>query len=223
MQENRKINDQLTYTLIRKSVKNINLRIDKNANIVVTANRMVEVEQIDDFVRSKSLWIQKAIDRVKRRNQQKTVASNAILYIFNKPYTVQVVSGNNRLNIKGDVITLAISSENQVEKLLKKYLETLFEKYITETRAKMDQMIQQYQIKKPTIGYRYLRGKWGVCTPKKGHIVMSYNLVHYPKEAIDYVLLHEYVHLIVPNHSKRFYDVIFHHMSDYKVREAMLK
>lgn len=39
---------------------------------------------------------------------------------------------------------------------------------------------------------------------------------------VDSVLWHEYAHLIVPNHSQRFYSVILHHMPDYEVRKALL-
>ena len=69
---------------------------------------------------------------------------------------------------------------------------------------------------------RNMTSKWGSCMPHTGEITMNLSLIHYPLECIDYVLLHEYVHLIVPNHSKRFYQLIEYHMPNYKKYKSML-
>ena len=62
MQELRKIqidNLVITYTLVRKQVKNVNLRIERDSGIVVSANPYVPVEKIDAFVAEKIAWILK--------------------------------------------------------------------------------------------------------------------------------------------------------------------
>lgn len=53
----------LTYTLIRKSVKNINLRVKPAGVVVVSANRRVPVSYIDAFVQSKQVLIRQALER----------------------------------------------------------------------------------------------------------------------------------------------------------------
>lgn len=53
-------NEAFSYTLIRKNVKNINLRIKPDGSVVVSANPRVPKKQIDDFVHSKLPFIQKA-------------------------------------------------------------------------------------------------------------------------------------------------------------------
>ena len=83
-------------------------------------------------------------------------------------------------------------------------------------------MLDNYMVDYPSITIKKMRGKWGSCTPVKNKINMNYNLVTTPIECIDYVLLHEYVHLIVPNHSKRFYDVVLYHMPNYKELKKLL-
>ncbi len=51
-------------------------------------------------------------------------------------------------------------------------------------------------------------GRWGSCTPDDGTIRISHRIQEMPDWVIDYVLLHELAHLIVPSHSSRFWDLV---------------
>jgi predicted metal-dependent hydrolase len=62
----------------------------------------------------------------------------------------------------------------------------------------------------------------GSCGPKNG-ICFSWRLMQYPKEAIDYVVVHELAHTVHKNHGKLFYKCIEEIMPDYKERRALLK
>lgn len=57
----------LTYTLTRKSVKNLNLRIGPGGEVMVSLPRRCSVKQADDFIREKSGWIMDAISRREAR------------------------------------------------------------------------------------------------------------------------------------------------------------
>lgn len=63
--------------------------------------------------------------------------------------------------------------------------------------------------------------RWGSCTPQDGRIRISHRLQGAPQYVIDAVLLHELIHLIVPDHSEKFYQ----HLSkfdDYKLAKEFL-
>ena len=51
-------------------------------------------------------------------------------------------------------------------------------------------------------------GRWGSCTPDDGTIRISHRIQEMPEWVIDYVLLHELAHLVVPSHSTRFWDLV---------------
>ncbi len=68
--QNRKVSGQgavVTYTLIRKQVKNINLSVKSNGEVIVSAHRRVPEDYIDDFVRSKIPFIMRAMERLKEQ------------------------------------------------------------------------------------------------------------------------------------------------------------
>jgi predicted metal-dependent hydrolase len=51
-------------------------------------------------------------------------------------------------------------------------------------------------------------GRWGSCTPDDGTIRISHRIQEMPDWVIDYVLLHELAHLVVPSHSAAFWDLV---------------
>ncbi|MDQ0368616.1 M48 metallopeptidase family protein [Catenuloplanes indicus] len=51
-------------------------------------------------------------------------------------------------------------------------------------------------------------GRWGSCTPADRTIRISHRIQEMPEWVIDYVLLHELVHLVVPSHNARFWHLV---------------
>ena len=64
--------------------------------------------------------------------------------------------------------------------------------------------------------------RFGSCSGKNS-LCFSYELMLYPDEAIDYVVVHELAHIKHRNHSSRFYNLIEKYLPDYKTRERILK
>lgn len=55
---------------------------------------------------------------------------------------------------------------------------------------------------------RNQNGRWGSCTPTTGAIRLSHRLQEMPQYVIDYVLLHELAHLLVPGHGPGFWELL---------------
>jgi predicted metal-dependent hydrolase len=51
-------------------------------------------------------------------------------------------------------------------------------------------------------------GRWGSCTPDDGTIRISHRIQEMPDWVIDYVLLHELAHLVVPSHNAEFWELV---------------
>ena len=57
--------------------------------------------------------------------------------------------------------------------------------------------------------------QWGSCTPSD-NILLNWRLIKAPMWVIDYVCVHELAHLIEPNHTKRFWNIVRSHIPDYE-------
>lgn len=72
------------------------------------------------------------------------------------------------------------------------------------------------------IGITKAKTRWGSCS-SKGNISFSYRLMLTPKDAIDYVIVHELAHLKEMNHSQKFWAIVGKMMPDYKERRRLLR
>ena len=92
--------------------------------------------------------------------------------------------------------------------------------------GEMPKRVEYYSVLmnvKPTgIKITSAKKRFGSCSGKNS-ICFSYYLMLYPKEAVDYVVVHELAHIRHHNHSKDFYNFVSEFMPDYKEREKLLK
>lgn len=66
------------------------------------------------------------------------------------------------------------------------------------------------------------RKRFGSCSGRNG-LCFSYQLMMYPPEAVDYVVVHELAHIVHKNHSDAFYRLIEQYLPDYRERIKMLR
>jgi len=76
---------------------------------------------------------------------------------------------------------------------------------------------------RPVIKVRSMTSRWGVCVPSKRQITFALQLYNMPAAAQIYVVVHEYCHFLVPNHSPAFWAEVEKLLPDWKARRALLK
>ncbi|MEM1485869.1 M48 family metallopeptidase [Oscillospiraceae bacterium PP1C4] len=76
---------------------------------------------------------------------------------------------------------------------------------------------------KPKLCVRWMKSRWGVCHIRGHYITLNKQLMNKPLAALEYVVLHEYVHFLHPNHQAGFHAEMTRLMPDYKLRRALLK
>ena len=76
---------------------------------------------------------------------------------------------------------------------------------------------------KPTIKVRDMTSRWGVCAMSKRQITFALQLYNMPAAAQIYVVVHEYCHFLVPNHSPAFWAEVERILPDWKERRKLLK
>lgn len=82
---------------------------------------------------------------------------------------------------------------------------------------------QRFGIPVPQLRVRKMTSCWGTCMPGKGVITLNRYLAAAPEPCIRYVVVHEFCHLIHPNHSKQFYELVASILPDWKERRQELE
>ena len=67
-----------------------------------------------------------------------------------------------------------------------------------------------------------MKTKWGSCNHKAGNIRLNTELVKKPKELLEYVIVHEMVHLLDPTHNVRFISILDDHYPNWREARAEL-
>ncbi len=76
---------------------------------------------------------------------------------------------------------------------------------------------------RPVIRLKTLHSMWGCCRPAKREITLNRMLALAPREAVEYVILHEYLHFWYPDHGKSFHQAFDRLMPDNRQRRALLR
>lgn len=221
----------ISYTLERKPVKNINLRIRADQSVYVSAPKDVNAKMVDTFVVEKSAYILRALKKFKDRNRESTLENN-----FVNGETVKFLGRNLRLKVKNasrskvesdeSYVTLYVKDVQDAD-LKKRVLETWLRKKckdeITAICKKVYPQVKKYGIAFPEIQLREMVSRWGSCSPKKGFMTFNTALIAMPVSCIEYVVTHEFTHFLYPNHSKKFYQQLATFMPDWEERKKRLE
>ncbi len=224
-------NKGLEYKLTIKDVKNINIRIKSTGEVLVSASKRVSQKRIDKFLINKSDFIFKHISKFTEKNKNldcpKEYNSGEIFFLLGEKLSLNVIeSKEETVFIDGLNLNLVIRDKNNFnrkEKLIKKFYDEKCKEYFDSIAFKTHGMCKKYNLPYPTIKMRTMSSRWGSCMVSKRQITLNKKLIEAPLSAIEYVVLHEFIHFVHPNHSKRFYDAVSEIMPDWKERKKLLQ
>lgn len=198
----------------RKNIKNIYLRVEEGT-LKITCSKRVAEKDIYAFINSKLDWIYKVTTR-------KVVDSKLLvgdfIYYWGKKYKFQILYGNKNMKVEDDTITIRCRKET-VEDALNVFYELTKDEILDKAFMLEDdylKILRDYgYIKEPIYKVKMLKSMWGCCYSKKNLVNLSSRLIHFDEKCLKAVLWHELLHFAIPNHSKRFHEVINYHMPEY--------
>lgn len=204
--------DQQIYPVIinRKSIKNIYLRFKDN-QIYISANRLVSDRQIGSFIEEN----QTQISKLAHRHQIKKSKADG-LYLLGRQYELIINNSIKEVIIENDQIYA--KSLNSFNQWLKQFIIDNFSKRMEVCYNNFNQKIPY-----PTLKIRKMTSRWGVCHHGKQTVTLNTELIKYPSQVIDYVIIHELCHFIHPHHQKPFWELVAVYVPDYKKIRQQLK
>lgn len=223
-------NKIVQYSLERKKVKNINLRIDRTGKIFVSAGKNVPTFVIDDFINRKFDWIEKKLQTIMKNEKIRSdsqIYNGKKVFFFGKEFVVDFEKSKNfSIIMEGNRLVILSKWEENSEDLHNAYLfwlknksKPLFNQFLKEEFEK----VKKYGVVFPSFTIRNMKTRWGSCMIHKNKICLNLQLAKAKPECIKQVILHELVHFIYPNHSKDFYCLLTELMPDWKQRREMLE
>lgn len=211
-----------------KRIRNMWMRMGEDGSLRISCSRRVTQKQIREFILSRENWILKAEASAQKRSDACSYGANDsdAMWLGRKLPVHCEPSSRDHMRIDENGLTYYLrndTDENRMNVFYKEASKVLLE-MIRERRRDLDQKICAAHMKPlPRITLKYMTSRWGSCTPQKARISISVRLIHYPVVCLDYVLLHEYVHMLEANHSAAFWNHVALYMPEYRKAEALLK
>lgn len=205
----------------RTKTLSINIERDGSVNVIVPLD--LEESQIFEIVKSREYEIHKHIANKKELNKEridrKFVPGHSFLYL-GKSYNLQIVE-NQKESLKLFNGKFLLSSEFQVKaeevfiKFYKKRGKPILEKRINHFKDFIKEKPNEIKIVN-------LQTRWASCTPN-GNLNFNWKCFMAPASVLDYLIVHELVHLKHLNHSRAFWDEVSIIIPDYKTHEDWLR
>lgn len=192
----------------KKDIKNMHLYVKPpNGNVVVSAPLSMSDEAIERFARTKASWIKKQVAKFDNqpRQSKREYISGETLYVWGKQYYLRIEYGNkNSLVLAGEKAVLTVrkgSTSEQRENFTREWYRGLLKAEIARLLPKWE---ESTGLKATGWQTKYMTTCWGTCNTKKGKIWLNLQLAKKTPECLEYVILHELVHLVEKSHNERF-------------------
>lgn len=210
-----------------KMVRNVHLSVhppEGNVTLVAPAGTRLEVARA--YAISKLAWIrrQQAQLQEQARETPRQFVTRESHDIWGRRYLLNVVQQDTPPSVKMDHrhITLSVRSRTDAARraaIYQSWQRTLLHQAIPPLIEHWEQRIG---VKVTGYFLQRMKTKWGSCNHARAHIRLNTELVKKPRDLLEYVIVHEMIHLIEPTHSERFIALLDQHYPAWRDARAEL-
>lgn len=204
----------------------MNLRVHANGQIRISAPHASSRYSIECFLQEKKEWIKKQQSRLQNRSsplelQYKTGEQH---YFSGELYTLIIHEGSEKKGIFTENQSIHCHLPVNASRDLTRAM--LYAWYHDQMQAIVPGLIEKWRtiIPVPSVTYRLkiMKSLWGSCHPQKKVISLNLHLMKKPLICLEYVIVHELVHLLETGHNRRFYRFMDKFMPEWRTCKALL-
>lgn len=210
---------QFTYTIKRKAISSINLRLISNNSFYISCSHLTPVFSINRFLTSHLDWIYQKSQKIVTYPKLANLTS---LSILGQTYLVRFIT-KNKQSIVFDHQNkfIKIYSTHLTQSNLKKLFTKYFKKLSKQLIEKEIDTIGNFTTK-TAIFLRNQKTRFGSCS-SRGHLSFNWQIIFFPTDKFRHIICHELVHLSVKNHQKDFYSALSKLDPNYEANNKWLK
>jgi len=220
------MNINYTVKRSRKRKRTISLQISDKAELVIAAPYFTPIGEINRFVQEKQNWIHKTIKRHKEesiKNKPREYITGEMFYYLGESFPLEVFCEQNER--KGLVfwgnrfyLNTADATENGIFYFVSWYKK----KAKQHLQQRVDFFSHEFNLRANSVKITSAAKRWGSCSADN-NLSFSFRLMMAPPDIIDYVIVHELMHIKEKNHSAAFWKLIEMVMPEYKIHRRWLK
>ncbi|MCD6380463.1 M48 family metallopeptidase [bacterium] len=204
--------DNITIDVVRKNIKNLHLAVyPPYGRVRIATPRHIDDEALRLFAISKLSWIKKHRSKFKQQKCQspREYVSGESHYYKGQRYLLNVIYQKapfrNKAEIRNkkylDLYVREGSNKQQRRRVLTEW-------YRHQLKYLIPGLIEKWEgtigVKTNDWGVKRMKTKWGTCNVRAKRVWINLELAKRPPQCLEYILVHELVHLLERNHNIRF-------------------
>ncbi|MCH7665597.1 MAG: M48 family metallopeptidase [Acidobacteria bacterium] len=205
--------EDIAVDVVFKDIKNVHLSVyPPTGRVRISAPKHMNLEAIRVFAISKLGWIKR--QQAKLRDQQREAPRDYVdresHYVWGKRYLLSVSERDRPPSIELEHSHMILRVRPQTGSDKKQALVEAW--YREQLREAVAPLIARWQallgVSVERLFVQRMKTKWGSCNPKARTIRLNTELAKKPPECLEYIVLHELVHLLEPTHNARFVELM---------------
>lgn len=217
----------ISISVTRKDIKNVHLSVhppEGRVTLVTPTSTRLEVARA--YAISRLGWIREQQRKLQAqaREAPRQFVERESHYVWGRRYLMVVNHRDAKPSVVLDHkrITLTVRPGSDAHKRA----EVMHEWQKRQLHAVLPVLIKKWErkLKVKVTGYylQRMKTKWGSCNHQAGNIRLNTELVKKPKDLLEYVLVHEMIHLLEPTHNERFISILGEHFPTWREARAGL-
>lgn len=195
--------------VVLKAIKNVHLSVHPpHGRVRIAAPKRMQMDTIRVFAISKLDWIKQQQEKLREQEREtpREYLERESHYVWGKRYLLSVVERDQppAVQLTPSKMVLQIrpgtpepKRQSIVEHWYRDQLKQAAPALIAKWQPILGVQVAQFQV-------RRMRTRWGSCNPRTASILLNTDLAKKPPECLEYIVVHEMVHLLEPTHNARF-------------------
>jgi len=209
-----------------KEIKNLHLSVHPPyGRVTIASPDFYDLEKVKIYAATKLGWIKREQDKIRsqERESPKLMITKESHQYLGKRYLLKVTEASKpKLVLKHHSIELYSVPQATLEQKHK----TLYNWYKKQLEGVIGNLLVNYakqmNITDINFGIRRMKSKWGSCNINNRMLWFNIELAKKPKACIEYIVVHELVHLLERNHNKNFIMLMNKYLPNWKIQKKIL-
>jgi predicted metal-dependent hydrolase len=203
--------------------RTVRLTVERDRQLVVHAPAGTTPAQIDAILHQKRHWIREKLEHPQKyaalQSEQVLVAGSSIRYLGRIYLLRQAEDMEAGLQFDGQFFILGNQHFSKAAILAQTWLRQHAQEFIT---PRVERFARSLGVAYHRIQLLDLKYRWGSCTANAA-LLFNWRLIQAPTTVIDYIIVHELAHLLVPNHSPAFWNTVAVQLPLYERAKSWLR
>jgi predicted metal-dependent hydrolase len=172
----------------------------------------MSLDTVRVFAIAKLPWIKKQQRKLleQQRETPREYTDRESHYVWGQRYLLQVIEADRPHSVELSHGRMILLVRRRTDTTKRQAL--LDDWYRQQLRTALSPLIEKWEglmgVKVRRVFVQRMKTKWGSCNHREGSIRLNTDLARKPRECLEYILVHEMVHLLEPTHNKRFMALI---------------